>query len=51
MRRRNLKWFLCDSYSGSSEEDFKNNKDNFFDKDINNQVKVSPQTNVNAKVD
>ena len=41
---------VSDSDSDSSEEDFKNNEDNFFDEDIDDQVKVSPQTTVNAKV-
>ena len=41
---------VSDSDRDPSEEDFKNNKDNFFDEDINDQVKVSPQTTINAKV-
>ena len=36
--------------SNSSEEDFENNKDKLFDEDINDPVKVSPQTTVNTKV-
>ena len=39
-----------DSDSDLSEEDFKNMVDNYFNKDVNNQVKISPQTTVNAKV-
>ena len=38
------------SDSDSSEEDFKYKKGNLFDEDINDQVKVSPQTTVTAKV-
>ena len=41
---------VSDSDSDSSEEDFEYSEDNFFDKDINNQVKISPQPTVNAKV-
>ena len=33
---------VSDSNSDSSEEDFKNSKDNFFDEDVNDQVKISP---------
>ena len=33
-----------------SEEDFKNNEDNFFDEDVDGQVKISPHATVNAKV-
>ena len=33
-----------------SSEDFENDKENFFDEDINNQVIASPKTTVNAKV-
>ena len=41
---------VSDFKSDSSEEDFKNNDDNFFDKDINEQVKTSPQTTINSKL-
>ena len=41
---------VSDSDSDSSEEDFKNSEDNFFDKDVNDQLKISPHTTVNAKV-
>ena len=41
---------VTDSNSDSSEEDFKNNKDKFFDEDVDDQVEISPQTTVNAKV-
>ena len=41
---------VSDSSSGSSEEDFENNKGYFFDKDVNKQVKISPQNTINAKV-
>ena len=41
---------VSDSNSDSTNEDFENNQGNFFDKDINNQVIVSPETTVNAKV-
>ena len=41
---------VSDSNSDLSEEDFKNSKDNFFDEDEDDQVKISPQTTVNAKV-
>ena len=33
---------LSDSDSGSSEVDFKNNNDTFFDKDIDDKVKANP---------
>ena len=39
-----------DSDSDSSDEDFESNKENFFDEDIDDQVKASPKTTVNAKV-
>ena len=41
---------VSDSDSDSSEEDVKNNKDNFLDEDIHDQVKIYPQTTVNSKV-
>ena len=41
---------VSNSDSPSSDEDFENNKENFFDKDINNQAIASPKTTVNAKV-
>ena len=41
---------VSDFDSDSSEEDFENSEDNFFDEDIGNQVKISPQTTVNTKV-
>ena len=41
---------VSDSDSESSDEDFKNSKDNFIDEDVNDQVKISPQTTVNTKV-
>ena len=41
---------VSDSDYDLSEEDFKNSKDNFFHKDVNAQVKISPQTAINAKV-
>ena len=41
---------LSDSDSDLSGEEFKNSKDNFFDEDVDDQVKISPQTTVNAKV-
>ena len=41
---------VSDSDSDSSEEDFKNSEDNFFDEDVDDQVKISPQTPVKAKV-
>ena len=41
---------VSDSESDLSEEVLKNSKDNFFNKDVNDQVKTSPQTTVNAKV-
>ena len=39
-----------DFNSDSSEEDFENNEDNFFNGDVNDQVKISPQTTINKKV-
>ena len=39
-----------DSESDSSNNDIKNNNDNFFDEVINNQVKATPQTTINTKV-
>ena len=37
--------------SDSSKDDFENDNDNFFDEDIDNQVKVMmPQTTIDAKV-
>ena len=41
---------VSDSDSDSSEEDFENNNDNFFDKYINDQMKVTLQTTINIKV-
>ena len=41
---------VSSSDSDSSNEDFENNKENFFDEDISDQVKASPKTTVNAKV-
>ena len=41
---------VSDFNSDLREEDFKNNEDNFFEEDVNDQVKISPQTNVNAQV-
>ena len=41
---------VSDSDSDSSEEDFKNSKENFFVDDVDDQVKISPQTTVNTKV-
>ena len=41
---------VSDSGSDSSDKDFESNKENFFDKDINDQVKASPKTTINAKV-
>ena len=41
---------VSNSYSDSSKDDFENDNDNFFDKDIGDQVKVTPQTTINAKV-
>ena len=40
---------VSDSNSDSSDEDFKNNEDNFFDKK-NDQVKITLQTIINPKV-
>ena len=34
---------MSDSNTDSSKEDFKNNKDNFFDEHIDDQVKVTPK--------
>ena len=36
--------------SDSSEDDFKNDDGNFFDEDIDNQVKATTQTTIDAKV-
>ena len=41
---------VSDSDSDSSDEDFKSIKENLFDDDIEDQVKASPGTTVNAKV-
>ena len=41
---------VSNSNSDSRGEGVKNNKDKFFDEDIDDQVKISPQTTVNAKV-
>ena len=41
---------VSDSDTNSSEEDFENNDDNFFDEDIDDQVKVTPKTAINSKV-
>ena len=41
---------VSDSDIDSSKEDFENKNVNFFDNDINNQVKITPQTTINAKV-
>ena len=41
---------VSNSNSDSSKDDFKNNDNNFFDEDIDDQVKVTPQTTINAKV-
>ena len=41
---------VSDSNSDSSDEDFENNEDNFFNKNVNGQLKISSQTTVNAKV-
>ena len=41
---------VSDSDNDLSEEDFKNNEDNFFDEDVHYPVKISPQTSLNAKV-
>ena len=40
---------VSDSETNSIKKDFKNNNDHFFDKDIDDQVKATPQTTVNAK--
>ena len=40
---------VSDSESDSSKDSIKNNDDNFFDNDINDQVKMTPQNNINAK--
>ena len=42
---------VSDSDSDSSKEDFKNINDNFFDEDIDDQIKITPQTTINAKVE
>ena len=41
---------VSNSDSDSNEEDVKNNKDKFFDEDIDEQIKISPQITINAKV-
>ena len=41
---------VSNSDSDSSKDDFENNNDNFFDKEIDNQIKITHQTTVNAKV-
>ena len=41
---------VSDFDDNSSEEDFKNSKDNFFDNYVDGQVKISLQTTVNVKV-
>ena len=41
---------VSDSDSDSSKKDFKNDGNKFFDEDINDQVKTTPQTTINAKV-
>ena len=40
---------VSSSNSVSNEEDFDNIKDNFFDEDVNDQLKISPQTTVIAR--
>ena len=41
---------VSNSNSDSSDEDFESNEENFLDEDINDQVKASPETTINAKV-
>ena len=41
---------VSDFDSDSSKDDIENNYDNFFYKDINDQVKATPQTTINGKV-
>ena len=41
---------VSDSNGDESEEDLKNEDDNFFDEDINDQVEINPKTTVNTKV-
>ena len=36
--------------SDSNSDDIKNDNDNFFDEDIDNKVKATPHTTINAKV-
>ena len=41
---------VSDSNTDSSNDDFKNDDKNFFDEDIDDQVKATPQTTINSKV-
>ena len=41
---------VSNSKSDSGEDDFKNDEDNFFDEDIDDQVKATPKTTISAKV-
>ena len=45
-----INYTVSDSDSDSSEEDFKNRKDNFFNKNVNDQVEISLHMTVNAMV-
>ena len=47
MNRVNI---VSDFDSDLSKEDFENSNNNFLDEDVNDEVKISPNTTVNAKV-
>ena len=48
--KNNYKNVVSDSDIASNDDDFENNEENFFDKDINDQLIASPKTTINAKV-
>ena len=41
---------VSDSDSDDNDDEIKNNDDNFFEKNIDDPVKMTPQTIINAKV-
>ena len=49
INNNNLK-VVSESYANLGDDDFENDDKNFFDKDIDYQVKAAPQTTVNTKV-